>query len=285
MVKRSLQQRLVQARGPAHHPRLGVSVFLEQQRGQHRHQRERQQQRDAQGEHDGQRHRHKQFAFQPLQREQGHEGQTDDEDARGHRHGDLARRGEYAVQARLVRTGRVRVEPTDGVFHHHYGSVHQHADGDREATQAHQVGAHADKAHQQEGTQRRQRHHHRHHQRGAKLAEEQKQQDDDQYRRFQQGAFHRAHGALDQRAAVIERHHLDAGRQAGSHLVQPGADGLHERRSIGPAQRHHDAFHRFARAVPGDGAIASHAFDAHLGHVAQANWGRAIGPRAQDQTG
>ncbi len=71
MVKRSLQQRLVQARGPAHHPRLGVRVFLEQQGGKHRHQRERQQQRDAQGEHDGQRHRHEQFAFQPLQREQG----------------------------------------------------------------------------------------------------------------------------------------------------------------------------------------------------------------------
>ena len=58
--------------------------------------------------------------------------------------------------------------------------------------QAHQVGAHADQTHQQEGAQCRQRHHHRHNQRGAKLAEEQKQQDNDQYRRFQQGAFHRA---------------------------------------------------------------------------------------------
>ena len=220
-----------------------------------------------------------------MQGEQRHEGQADDEDARGHGHGNLARRREYAVQARLVRAGRIRVEPADGVFHHHHGSVHQHADGDCEAPQAHQVGAHADKAHQQKGAQGRQRHHHRHHQRGTKLAEEQKQQDDDQYGRFQQSAFYRAHSALDQRAAVIERHHLDAGWQAGRHLVQPGSDGFDQRRSIGPAQRHHDAFHRFPCTVPGDGAIASHAFGPYLGHVAQANWGRAIGPGTQDQTG
>ncbi|MPM54989.1 hypothetical protein SDC9_101772 [bioreactor metagenome] len=167
MAQCGVQQRPVQPRCHAHHPGLAVRALLEQQRGQHRHQRERQQQRRAQREHNGQRHRRKQFALQPLQREQGQKRQADDENARSHRHGHLSRRRKDAMQARLLRPGRVRIQAADGVFHHHHRRIHQHADGNRQAAQAHQVGAHARHPHQQKGAQRRQRHHQRHHQCGA----------------------------------------------------------------------------------------------------------------------
>ena len=75
------QQRCVQAQSAAHDPRLAVRMLLEQQRCQHRHQSERQQQRHRQRKHDRQGHRNKQLAFQPLQGEQGHKRQTDDENA------------------------------------------------------------------------------------------------------------------------------------------------------------------------------------------------------------
>ena len=42
-------------------------------------------------------------------------------------------------------------EPFDDIFDHHDRAVDQHADGDGEAAQAHEVGRQAHAAHHQEG--------------------------------------------------------------------------------------------------------------------------------------
>jgi hypothetical protein len=72
-------------------------------------------------------------------------------------------------------------QPLHDVLDHHHRRVDQHADGDRQAAQAHQVGRHAEIAHQDEGDQRRQRQHQRHGQRRAQVTEEQHQQHDHQH--------------------------------------------------------------------------------------------------------
>ena len=173
------------------------------------------------------------------------------------------------------------VEAADGVFHHHHRRVHQHADGNGQAAQAHQIGAHACQAHQQERAQCRQGHHQGHHQGGAQFAQKQQQQHDDQRRGFQQRAFYGAYGTGNQRAAVVKRHHLHARRQAGGQLIQAGANGLHQGGGIGTAQRHHNALHGFAGAIAADGAVARQALGAHTGYIAQQGGRGCGGARAQ----
>jgi hypothetical protein len=64
------------------------------------------------------------------------------------------------------------------VLDDHHRRIDQHADGDGEAAQAHQVGRQADGAHQDEGGERRERQHQRDDQRRAQVAEEGEEQQD-----------------------------------------------------------------------------------------------------------
>jgi hypothetical protein len=101
------------------------------------------------------------------------------------------------------------------VFHHHHGGVDQHAQRDGQAAQAHQVGRHAGRAHQDEGGQRRQRQHHRHGDGRAQVAEEGTQQHEHQHGGFHQRLRDRTHRLLDQRGAVVEDLDLDTLGQRG----------------------------------------------------------------------
>ena len=96
------------------------------------------------------------------------------------------------------------------VFHHHDRRVHQHADGNREATEAHQVGAHADEVHEDEREKSRERKRGCHHHGRAHVAEKEQEQHHDQDDRLGEGFRHGADRALHQVAAVVEDLHLHA---------------------------------------------------------------------------
>ena len=172
MRQRPVQTRPVQGHGFTHQPGILVGTLLEQPGRQHRNHGERQQQRSGQGKHDGQGHRHKQLAFQALQGEQREKHDNDDENTRSHRRHHFAHRAIDHVQLGQLFRGGVVGQMGDDVFHHHHGGVHQHADGDGQATQAHQVGRHAELAHEDESGQCRQRQHHGHHHGGPEVTQE-----------------------------------------------------------------------------------------------------------------
>jgi hypothetical protein len=138
---------------------------------------ERQQQRAGQREHDGQRHRREQLAFQPLQAQQRHEYQRDDDDAGGGRHRHLAHRLEHHVLPRTLPAapGSCRWATT-------FSTTTTAASTSRPMAIASpprliRLADSPAKSHQQEGPQRGQRQHHCHGQRGAQIAEEQIEQD------------------------------------------------------------------------------------------------------------
>ena len=241
---------------------------LQQERGQHRHHGERQQQRGRQGEHDGQRHRAEHLALQAFEGQQRQEHDDDDQDARGHRRGHLAGGAKDQVQQRLAGRGAAFGELGLDVLDHHHRGVHQHADGDGEAAQAHQVGRQAHRAHRDEGGQRRQRQHQRHHQRCAQVAQEGQQQHQHQHDGLEESLGDGMHGPPDQLAAVVEGLHRHARREHRRQLGEALFDALDHLAGVGAAQAQHQALDGLGLAVAGDRAVAGEGADAHLGYVA-----------------
>ena len=278
-AKGALQQGQVGRFHRPHQARRARVAFGQQQRGEHGNDGQRQQQRGGQREEDGQRHGGEQLAFQALQGQQGQEDDHDHQHAGADGQRDFAHGPVNAVQARHARL-RVGAMGLD-VFHHHHGGVDQHADGDGQAAQRHQVGAQAIRLHQQEGAQRRQRQDAGDHQRRAQLAQEDSQQHDDQHRRFGQRARDAGHGPLHQLAAVVEGADAGALGQAGTERVEARAHLPHHLLRIGAAHGQHQRLHGFAAPVLGDGAVARQLADAHRGHLAHVH-GHATAPGDAD---
>ena len=244
------QYRSVTGLRHAHQPGLAMRSRADQQGRQHRDHREREHQRSRQSEDDRVGHGLEQLAFEAFEREQRQEHDDDDRDARGHRHGHFGDRAKDDVQARLP--AAVVGEMAHHVLHHHHRRVDEHADGDGKPAQAHQVRAHVEAIHQDEGDQRGQRQRRRNDHGGAQVAEEQHQQDENEDDRLDQCPRHRSHGAFDQVAAVVEHLGPDARRQQRCKLGKPGPDALDHLLRIGPAQAEHETLHRFRLAVLGD---------------------------------
>ena len=244
---------------------------LKQEGRKHRHHGQRQQQRCGQREHNSQRHRNEQLAFQPLQGQQRQEHDDDDGDPGGDRRDDFFHRAKNDMQMRQLADICILRQMRLDVFHHHDRRVHQHADGDGQAAQTHQVGGQAELPHQNESGQHRERQSDRHHNGSAQVAEEQHQQDDDQHDSFGDGCGNGAHGALHQAAAIIKHLGGDALRQRGGEFLQFGLHGDDNFLRIRAAQREHQSLHCFALPVLGHDAIAGQAADAHLRDITDAN--------------
>ena len=246
-----------------------MADLLQQVGRQYRYDGERQHQRADQRKHDGQRHWHEELAFQALQREQRQEHDNDDQHAGGHWRGDFTNGTEHDVQARQFLRGLVVAEVLDHVLDHHHGRVHQHAQRDGQAAQAHQVGRHACRAHQDEGGQRRQRQHHRHGDGRAQVTEEGAQQHEHEHRGFHQRLRHRAHCFLDERGAVVEDLDLHTLGQGGLDVFELLRHPLDHFLRVGAGQAEYEAFHGFADTVLGDHAVTGDAAFTHLCHIAQ----------------
>ena len=163
------------------------------------------------------------------------------------------------------------------VFDDHHRRVHQHADGDGQAAQAHQIGREAEDAHENEGGQGREGQHDGDHQGRAQVAEKGEQEQDHQHDGLQQGLGHGADGPIDQVAAIVKGLDGDALGQGRGDLGQPGLDALDHRARIGAAQAEDQALDGLPLAVLGDGAITGQGPKAHLGHVADAHHQAVLG--------
>ncbi len=94
-----------------------------------------------------------------------------------------------------------------GVLGHDDAEIHHHADRDRDAREAHDVGAHARQVHDEEGEKHTQRQAHCHRQ--ARPHVQQKRDHDDHrgHHRLLQRRGHRRRGLVDELRTVVERNY------------------------------------------------------------------------------
>ena len=160
----------------------------------------------------------------------------------------------------------------DVLYHHHRG-IDQHAQRNRQAAQAHQIGRQAKSTHEHEGAQQRQGQGHRHHQRRTQATQEHIQDDADQHRRFNQCMNHGVGGSADQFAAVVKGVHRHALGQTGRELLELGVHGIHQLAGVDAAHAQHQTFDRFALPVLGHGAVTRQSTELHGCHVVELHLG------------
>ena len=175
------------------------------------------------------------------------------------------------MQARQTPTRSALRELSDDVLDHHHGGIDQHADGDRQSAERHQIGRESELLHQDEGGQRRQRQDQRHGQGRARIAEKEHQQHDDQDRGLDQRLGDGMDRALDQHAAVVEDIEPDALGQTGRQFIELGLDAVDQGARIGAAQRQHQRLDRLALTIAGHGAIAGQGREPDLGDIGHAH--------------
>ncbi len=266
-----VQQGSIERMRLAHQPWILVRTGLEEPGRQHGNDREREQQGAGQREHDSERHRHEELALQPLQGKQRHEDDDDDEHARHHRHDHLQDRPVDHMQLGQIPRAAIMRQVGDDVFHHHHGAVHQHADGDRQPAEAHEIGGEAELAHEQEGDKRGQRQRCGHHHGSTQIAEEKHQQHQHEHDGLGKRFRYRAHCPLHQRPAVVEGHQLHTGRQGALDFCKLGLHLGYDLARIRAAQPQHQPFGGFLAAVTRDRAIAREAAEFHLGDFSHAH--------------
>ena len=99
-----------------------------------------------------------------------------------------------------------------GLLHHHDGRIHHGADGDGDAAQRHDVGAHARRAHGQECNQDGNRNGHNGDHGAGDVPEEDQDHERDDAQFLQQRLFQVVDRCQDQLRAVVGRDHFDARR-------------------------------------------------------------------------
>ena len=142
-----------------------------------------------------------------------------------------------------------------GVLDHDDRRVHHGADRDRDAAEAHDVGAEAQQLHGAERHQHADRQHQDRHQRAANVQQEHDadQRDDDAF--LEQRVLERVDGRVDQVRAVVDRHDLDRFRQAAGDLLEALLDVLDDVERVDAEALQHDAARDLAFAVQfGDAA-------------------------------
>src|SRR4029434_5077550 len=158
---------------------------------------------------------------------------------------------------------------TEGVLRDHDSRVDQHADGDGDSRQAHDVRRDACVIHRQE----RQQHRQWQWQRDDEDRSEVHQEDDVRERHerdfLDQRAPQRVDRLRDERRPVVERHDSDTRRQAGCNLVDARLDRLDYLLRVGAASHHHDAAHRFVVALDErcNTKRIAHMYLANLAHI------------------
>jgi hypothetical protein len=112
------------------------------------------------------------------------------------------------------------------------GRIHQHADGDGDAGEGHDVAGDAELLHQQERDQDGDGQRQRDDEDAAEVPEKNDVRERDEDELLQQRVLQRADGVVDQLAAVIEGLDRDAGRQAGRDLGDLFFDALDHRLGV-----------------------------------------------------
>jgi hypothetical protein len=207
------------------------------------------------------------------QQEHRHEGQDDDQHREEHRPADLRgglegvrehlRRREAALQLLL---GPLAV--ADDIFRHHDARVHQHADGDGDAGERHDVRGDAEPVHQDERNQDGGGQRQRDDEDAAEVEQEQDVRERHENDLLGERVLERVDGAADEVAAVVEGFDGHAGREARGERGEAGLHVLNDLPGV-LAVAHDDNAADDLPAVDVEGAAAEVAADAHGGDIAQ----------------
>ena len=156
------------------------------------------------------------------------------------------------------------------------GSVDQHADRDRKATQTHQVRRHSELPHKDKRSERGKRKHDGDGERGAQVAQEQHQQDHDENRRLDERSRDRANGALYEVAPIIENIDRKPVWQRAGDLIEFLPDTGDDITCVRAAQTEDKTLNSFRVAVLGHGTIAGYRPHPDAGNVGHADRDTAI---------
>ncbi len=283
MRERPLEQRPVQCPEQPHHRvcRLVVERALEKERAEHRHEGQRDDRRGQHGERLGERQRVEEFPFLAGQREDRDEGEQDDRHREEDRSSDQPRRFEDRVPHGLpiAWIDTTTLDIPERVLHDDDARVDQHADGDRDARQAHDVRGDAGVIHAEEGDEHGQRQRQRHDEDRAEVHQEDDLRKRDERDFLDERRTQRVHRLRDQRGAVVERNNAHAGRQARADLRDAGLHAVDHLLRVGAAAGDDDAAHDFVppfhqRCDP------ERVADVHLRHLAHVD--RHASRRADD---
>ena len=151
----------------------------------------------------------------------GRNDADDHQQAEEQRRADLLGRRDQRRAARLA-----RFQPFDmlvRVLDHHDRRIDHRAERDRDAAEAHDVGADAERVHPGEGHQHADRQGQDRHQRAADMQQEDDADRGDDQALLEQGVLERVDRAVDQLRAVIDRLDRHALGQARLQLVELGS--------------------------------------------------------------
>jgi hypothetical protein len=190
-----------------------MQLAANQKGAQNRHQRDGQDGGTDHGKGLGEGQRMKHLAFHAGEREDRNEGKNDDDHGKGDGPAHKPRGVErdlpdvFAIVAVLL---FVLLRLANHVFGHHNARVDEHADGDGDSSQRHDVRRDARALHEQERAQHRERQRNGDDKNAAEVPEEEHVRQRDQNDLFNQRVAQRVDGMIDEDAAVVERNDLHA---------------------------------------------------------------------------
>ncbi len=241
--------------------------------GEDGHDRERDREGDEEGDQHRRRERGEHLPLDPLEREEGHQDDRDDDHGEGDRPRDLGERtGDDAPPVLLRRLER---EVAADVLDDDDGGVDDHPDREREAAQAHEVRGDPGRAHDDEADEEREREGEDDDERRPELGDEEEEDQDHEEAAFEQGVDDGLDAGLDERGAVVEDVQPDSRRKRVPNLLHGGLDAAHDVLRVRALEHDDHARDDLALPVARDGALAGLRPDDDVGDVPHVD-GRAV---------
>ncbi len=235
--------------------------------------RERDRERDEEGDQHRRRERGEHLPLDPLEREEGHQDDRDDDHGEGDRLRDLdERRGDDPP---TVLPRRLEREVAADVLDDDDGGVDDHPDREREAAQAHEVRGDPGRAHDDEAGEEREGEGEDDDERRPELGDEEEEDQDHEEAALEQGVDDGLDAGLDERRAVVEDVQPYPRRKRLPHLLDRVLDAAHDVLRVRALE--HDDHPRDDLALPvtRDGALAGLRPDDDVGDVPHVD-GRAV---------
>ena len=215
------------------------------------------------------------LALDALEGDQGQEDDDDDQDGEDDRTGHLAAGGGHDHAP--LRVGRRRAQVPVHVLDDDDRAVDDHADGDGQPAQGHQVGADAQARHAEQREEHGEGDGENRDQAGPQPAQGEQEHQDHQDHAQQQGVADGADGGLDQAALLVVGHDAHALGQDAVDLVQLPLDAGDHRRGVLSVQLDDHPGDHLAGPVASLQAAPHGAADAHLGDVGEVDGPAVLG--------
>ena len=245
----------------------------EQEGGEDRDQRESQRECADHRQRDGDRHRPKELALDPLEGQDRHVDRHDDQDAEGERPRDLHGRVLHLAND-LVSPHPALAEVPHDVFRHDHGAIHD--DPEVDGAQGQQVGGNAAQIHDHEGEQERERDDDGHDERGPHVVEEEREQDGHQQGALDEISHDGGHRRRHEVVSAVVRADRHPGRKQGADLVELLLDAGEHGARILALPHEHDTLHEIVLVVAAQHPEADGVADRHLPDVTDPDRGTLL---------